>query len=75
MSMMGMFMYMVIDMAIATSVIYSMSFVIDSSAWGEFAFRAVPFALIFGNITRDMDSILWDELVDSFIRAHAACQD
>ena len=75
MSMMGMFMYMVIDMAIATSVIYSMSFVIDSSTWGEFAFRTVPIALLFGNIRWDMESILWDELVDSLIRANAACQD
>ena len=73
--MMCMFMYVVIDMAIACSIVYTMSFVIDSSTRGELAFRAVPFALIFGNIRRDMDSILWDELVDSLIRAHAACQD
>ena len=66
---------MVIDMAIATSVIYSMSFVIDRSTRGELAFRAVPFALIFGNIRWYMESIIWDELVDSVMRAHAACQD
>ena len=73
--MMSMFMYVVIDMAIATSVIYSMSFVIDSSTRGEFAFRTVPFAFLFGNISWDMESILWYKLVDSLIRAYAACQD
>ena len=72
---MGMFMYVVIDMAIACGIVYAMSFVIDSSAWGEVAFRTVPFAVWIGNISRDVDSIIRDDLIDSVIGAQAACQE
>ena len=66
-------MYVVIDMAIACSIVYTMSFVIDSSSWGEFAFRTI--IVLVGNIARNVDSFKGDQLVNSVMRAHAACQE